>query len=37
MSPLVWGEILGVAVNILTADDKYPGEDSENLQLTIQL
>ena len=37
MSPLVWGEILGVAVNILTADDKYPGQDSENLQLTIQL
>ena len=26
-----------MAVNILTADDKYPGQDSENLQLTIQL
>ena len=27
MSPLVLGEILGLFVNILTADDKYPVQD----------
>ena len=36
MSLLVIVEILGVFVNKLTADNKYPVEDCENLQLTIQ-
>ena len=31
------GEVLGVFVNILTADDKYPLQDCENLQLQIQM
>ena len=30
MFPLVIGEILGVYVNTLTADDKYPVQDCEN-------
>ena len=30
-------EILGVFVNTLTVDDKYPDRDSENLQLPIQM
>ena len=37
MSPLVWGEILGVFVNTLTADGKYPVQGCENLQLPIQM
>ena len=37
MSPLVLGEILGVLVNTLTADDKYLFEDCENLPLPIQM
>ena len=37
ISPLVLGEILRVFVNTLTADDKYPVEDCENLQLPIQM
>ena len=37
MSPLVWGEILGVSVNTLTADGKYPVQGCENLQLPIQM
>ena len=37
MSPLVLGEILGLFVNILTADDKYPVQDCENFQLPIQM
>ena len=37
MSPLVLGEILGVFVNTLTADGKYPVQDCENLQLAIQM
>ena len=37
MSPLVLGEILGVFVNILIANDKYPAEDCENLSLPIQM
>ena len=37
MSPLVLGEILRVFVKTLTADDKYPLEDCENLQLPIQM
>ena len=37
MSPLVLGEILGVFVNTLTADAKYPVEDCENLQLPFQI
>ena len=36
-SSLVLGEVLGVFVNILTADDKYPLQDCENLQLPIQM
>ena len=37
MSPLLSGEIFGVSVNILTADDKYPVQDFENFQLPIQI
>ena len=37
MSPLVLGKILGVFVNTLTAVGKYPVEDWENLQLSIQM
>ena len=37
MSPLVISEILEVFVNTLTADDKYPVQDCENLQLLIQM
>ena len=35
MCPLVLGVILGLFVNILTADDKYPVQDCHNLQLRI--
>ena len=31
------GKILSVFVTILAADDKYPVEDWENLQLPIQM
>ena len=37
MSPLVLGEVLGLFVNILTDDNKYPVEDCENLPLSIQM
>ena len=37
MSPLVLGETLGVFVNTLTADGKYPLQGWENLQLPIQM
>ena len=37
MSPLVLGEILGVFINTLTDDAKYPVQDCENLQLPIQM
>ena len=37
MSLLVIGEILGVFVNTLTADGKYPVQGCENLQLPIQM
>ena len=37
MSPLVTDEILGVFVNTLTADGKYPVQGCENLQLPIQM
>ena len=37
MSPLVLGEILGVFVNTLTANEKYRVQDCENLQLPIQM
>ena len=37
MFSLVLGEILGVFVNRLTADGKYPVQDCENLQLPIQM
>ena len=36
MSPLVWGEILGVSVNTSTADGQYPVQGCENLQIPIQ-
>ena len=35
MYPLVLGEIVGVFVNILTADDNYPVQDCQNLLLSI--
>ena len=37
MSPLVLGEILGVFVNTLTADGKYPLQYCQNLQLPIEM
>ena len=37
ISPLVLDEILGVSVNILTTDAKYPLQDCKNLQLPIQV
>ena len=37
MSPLVLGEILGVFVNICTAEGMYPVKDCEKLQLPIQI
>ena len=37
MSTLVLGDILVVFDNRLTADSKYPLEDCENLQLSIQM
>ena len=37
ISPIVLGEILKVLVNTLIAADKYPVQDSENLQLPIQM
>ena len=37
MSPLVLGEILGVFVNTLTADGKYPVQGCENLQHPIEM
>ena len=37
ISPLLKFEILGVFVNILTAEDKYPVQDCENLQFPIQM
>ena len=37
MSPLVLGETLGVFVNTLTADGKYPLQGWENLQLLFQM
>ena len=36
-SPLFNFEILGVFVNTVTADDKYPVRDCENLQFSIQM
>ena len=37
MSPLVLGEILGVFVDTLPADAKYPVEYYENLRLPTQI
>ena len=37
MSPLVLGDILGVFVNVLTADAKYPVQDCDKLRLPIQM
>ena len=37
MSPLLLGEILGMFLNTLIAESKYPIADWENLQLLIQM
>ena len=37
MYPLVLGEILGMFVNALTADGKYPVEGCENFQFPIEM
>ena len=37
MFPLVSGEMLGLSVNTLTSDGKYPVQGCENLQLPIQM
>ena len=37
VSPLVLGEILGVFVNTLTAEGMYAVQDSEKLELPIQM
>ena len=37
ISPLLKFEILGVFLNTLTADDKYPIGACENLQFPIQM
>ena len=37
MCPIVLGEILGMFVNILTADGKYSVQGCEKLQLPIQM
>ena len=37
MSPLLFREVLGVFLNILTPDGKYRGQDWENLLLPIQM
>ena len=37
MSPLGLGEILGVFVETVTADSKYPVPDFKNFQLPIQM
>ena len=37
MSPLVLGEILGVFLNTLTAEGKYPVQDWKNLPLPIEM
>ena len=34
---LVLGGILGVFVNTLTANDKYPAEDCDNLPVSMQM
>ena len=36
MSSIALGEISAVFVNILTADDMFPVQDCENLELPIQ-
>ena len=36
-TPLVLGEILGLFFNTLTAYDKYPVQDCENLPLPVQM
>ena len=37
MSPLVSGEMLGLPVNALTSEGKYPFQGCENLQLPHQM
>ena len=37
MSPLVLDDFLWVFVNTITADEKYPVQDSKNLQLPTQI
>ena len=35
-SPSVWGEILSLFINALTADDKYSGSNMQNLPQQFQ-
>ena len=37
ISPLVICKILGVFLNTLTSNDRYPVQDYENLRLQIQM
>ena len=37
ISPLLKFEILGLFINILTVDEKYPVRDCENLQFPIEM
>ena len=37
MCPLVLGEILGVFVNTMTVDGRYPGHNCQNLPVPIQM
>ena len=37
MSPIVSGEMLGLSLNTLTSDGKYPVQGCENVQLPIQM
>ena len=37
ISPLLNFQVLGVFANSLTADDKYPFRDCENLQFPVQM
>ena len=37
ITPLVSGEMLGLSLNTLTSDGKYPVQGCENLQLPLQM
>ena len=37
ISPVLLSEILGMFLNTLSTDGKYPNEDKENLSLPIQI